>query len=210
MPRAPSNEIPYNMPWGKRSGSKPVNAPGVSGAPRAGRAMTTRRGRSPDSLLQRTLKILENPTRHPLEREPQRRALPTTGLIAIVLILLVILFAIYQYDVRLSSSRSELASSRIQTAEEASSYPHASLPRIEIRWGYDPAKPIEGFFIYRCMKTTATDCLDERDYRLVASVGRYTRSFAEVISPGSIFCYRVSAYNKAGESARTPLGCRAR
>jgi len=127
MPRAPSNEIPYNVPWGKKRGAQPINE-------RAGRITATQQGRSQDGLLQRTPEIFEPPTRHPLEREPQRGELPTTGSIAIALILLGILLAIYQCDVRLSSSRSELAYSRIHTA--------SSPPRVEIRWGYDSAKPI--------------------------------------------------------------------
>lgn len=109
MPKAPNNEIPYNVPWSaQQSPPSPLSA---SGAHRAGKVA---RPQSPDALLQQALEILENPSRpqgwlsdlasrarggYPLDRSARRRTIILACSTIALIFFAVIAFAIYQsYD----------------------------------------------------------------------------------------------------------------
>lgn len=87
----------------------------------------------------------------------------------------------------------------------------------ELRWSYPSGYTrVDGFNIYRCSFPVAKDswrkfCLYEGDFQRIASVRRDKRSFIDStirrLTPETGFCYLVSAYNRAGEGKRIPIGC---
>lgn len=207
MPQAPNNEIPYNEPW--RAERRVQNASRLQGA--------GTRPPSRDAWLQRALHILENPSQpegswlsrlvgegRPQEGGATQGYLKAAGVVAIVFTILAIIFALYQLSLKMSSTPPQ---ARIRVWQNPSS-------QVKLRWSYpgEYAHEVYGFLIYRCpfavVKNSREEfCLYEEDFTLVASVGREQRSFIDHLTHGVGFCYLISAYNRAGESKRTHMGC---
>lgn len=95
MPQAPNNEIPYNVPWGKKQ------RPHDPGALRT-RATTVAQpqGWSQEALLRRSLEILENPSRPAGSGSWLSRGVVKAGIVAIVLSLAILaaIFIYYEYS----------------------------------------------------------------------------------------------------------------